>query len=117
MYPQVTQFDTRTRHQLEMLHSLGLEPSTRPRARKRSALRNSKPNDVGRRQQRPARYKLALLTWAGAYAVITLMLAVLGPELASWPLVLRTLAVSVVMVVSLTWLVMPGLTRVFRAWL
>jgi uncharacterized protein len=67
--------------------------------------------------RRPPRHKLALLTWVGAYSVITLVLAVLGPTMASWPLALRTLLLSVIMVVSLTWVVIPFLTRVFRGWL
>jgi hypothetical protein len=66
---------------------------------------------------RPSRYKLALLTWAGAYALITAILATLGPTVADLPLILRTLILSVLMVVALTWLVMPALTRLFRAWL
>ena len=45
------------------------------------------------------------------------MLAVLGPAMASWPLALRTLVLSVTMVVALTWLIMPRLTRLFRPWL
>jgi antibiotic biosynthesis monooxygenase (ABM) superfamily enzyme len=65
----------------------------------------------------PARYKLALLTWAGAYVVITVMLALLGPVIASWPLALRTFALSVTMVVALTWVIMPRLTRLFGGWL
>jgi hypothetical protein len=65
----------------------------------------------------PPRYKLALLTWAGAYAVITAILAVLGPLMATWPLLLRTLLLSVLMVVAMTWLVVPSLTRLFRGWL
>jgi antibiotic biosynthesis monooxygenase (ABM) superfamily enzyme len=65
----------------------------------------------------PPRYKLALLAWAGAYVVITVMLAVLGPAIVSWPLVLRTFVVSVTMVVALTWVIMPRLTRLFGGWL
>jgi hypothetical protein len=49
--------------------------------------------------------------------VITLILALLGPAIVQWPLALRTLVMSVLMVVTLTWLVMPGLTRVLRPWL
>jgi antibiotic biosynthesis monooxygenase (ABM) superfamily enzyme len=45
------------------------------------------------------------------------MLAVLGPAMASWPLVVRTLVLSVAMVGALTWLIMPRLTRLFGAWL
>ena len=47
---------------------------------------------------RPPRYKLALLTWVGAYAVITLILQLLGPTMADWPLAMRTLAISALMV-------------------
>ncbi len=65
----------------------------------------------------PPRYKLALVTWIGAYSVITAILALLGPTTATWPLVLRTLLLSVLMVVAMTWLVVPTLTRVFRDWL
>ena len=50
----------------------------------------------------PVRYKLALLSWAGAYGVITLILGLLGPTMAGWPLVLRTLLISVLMVTALT---------------
>ena len=75
----------------------------------------------GRRPTRlhpgPPRYKLALLTWAGAYAVTTLLLTVLGPAMAAWPLGLRTLVLSALMVVTLTWLVIPALTRLLRHWL
>jgi antibiotic biosynthesis monooxygenase (ABM) superfamily enzyme len=65
----------------------------------------------------PPRFKLALLTWAGAYAVITLILGVLGPTMAGWPLALRTLVLSVLMVSSLTWVIVPTLVRLFRPWL
>jgi antibiotic biosynthesis monooxygenase (ABM) superfamily enzyme len=65
----------------------------------------------------PPRYKLALLTWAAAYPVITVILALLGPEMAEWPLGLRTLVLSLLMVATLTWLLMPGLTRLLRRWL
>jgi uncharacterized protein len=65
----------------------------------------------------PPRYKHALLTWAGAYAAITLILAVLGPAMATWPLPLRTLLLSATMVAALTWLVIPTLSRLFRGWL
>lgn len=65
----------------------------------------------------PPRHKLALLTWLGAYPVITVILALLGPAIISWPLALRTFVLSVLMVITLTWLVMPGLTRALRPWL
>jgi uncharacterized protein len=67
--------------------------------------------------QRPSRHKLALLTWAGAYGVITVILQVLGPLMQEWPLPVRTLLLSSMMVASLTWVVMPVLARLFRGWL
>lgn len=54
---------------------------------------------------------------AGAYPVITVLLAALGPATAAWPLPLRTLLLSALMVGALTWLVIPSLTRLFRGWL
>ena len=45
------------------------------------------------------------------------MLTLLGPLMASWPLALRTLVLSATLVVTLTWLVMPRLTRLFQPWL
>jgi len=65
----------------------------------------------------PPRPKMALLTWAGAWAMITLILGVLGPAIATWPLPLRTLVISALMVLALTWVVIPVLTKVFASWL
>jgi antibiotic biosynthesis monooxygenase (ABM) superfamily enzyme len=69
------------------------------------------------RPSAPPRYKLALLTWAGAYVVITAILGLLGPVIEPWPLLLRTLLLSGMMVASLTWVIVPGLVRLFRPWL
>ena len=69
------------------------------------------------RKQAPPRHKMALLTWAGAWGLITLILWLLGPMMATWPLPLRTFLISVLMVLSLTWVVIPNLTRVFARWL
>jgi hypothetical protein len=65
----------------------------------------------------PPRTKLALLTWVGAYAVILVVLAVGGPALASWPLTLRALVVSGLMVAAMTWVIVPVMTRLFGGWL
>jgi antibiotic biosynthesis monooxygenase (ABM) superfamily enzyme len=107
MYPHVKQLTTRWREHEPEPHSRAEIPADPgPAERKRA------PQPAG-----PPRYKLVLLTWAGAYAVVTALLATLGPTLASWPLVLRPLLLSVLMVVALTWLIMPALTRLFHAWL
>ena len=65
----------------------------------------------------PPRYKMAILSWVGAWTLITLILWALGPSMATWPLPLRTLALSVLMVIGMTWLAIPYLTRLFAGWL
>ncbi len=70
-----------------------------------------------RQNSAPPRHRLALLTWLGAYPVITAILGVLGPQMVRWPLAVRTLVVSILMVTVLTWVVMPGLTSLLRGWL
>jgi len=67
--------------------------------------------------RRPPRHKMALLTWVGAWAMITLILWALGPVIGDWPLPLRTLVISGLMVLGLTWVVLPYLTRTFAGWL
>jgi antibiotic biosynthesis monooxygenase (ABM) superfamily enzyme len=68
-------------------------------------------------KQAPPRYKMALLTWPGAWGLITLILWQLGPMTATWPLPVRTFVVSVLMVLGLSWVVIPTLTRIFASWL
>jgi uncharacterized protein len=65
----------------------------------------------------PPRYKLAVVTWIGVYPIITMLLAVIGPATATWPLPLRTLLLTALMVPTMTWLVIPWMTRLFRGWL
>ena len=76
-----------------------------------------KPASDSRQHGGQARAKLALLTWAGAYAVILLMLTIGGPAMASWPLALRALVLSGLMVAAMTWAIAPLMTRLFRGWL
>jgi antibiotic biosynthesis monooxygenase (ABM) superfamily enzyme len=62
---------------------------------------------------RAARRKLALVTWLAAYPTLTALLAVsqaLG--LASAPLPLRTLAVTLVLVPLMVFVLQPNLMRV-----
>ena len=70
-------------------------------------------NPHGRRP----RWKLALLTWLGAYAVILLVLAIAGPAIADWPVALRALLLSGIMIAAMTWVIVPSMMRLFRPWL
>jgi hypothetical protein len=65
----------------------------------------------------PPRWKMAIVTFVGVYAVTTPLGIGVGPLLAPWPLLLRNAVFNVIVVSCLTWLVMPLLTRVLRVWL
>jgi uncharacterized protein len=75
------------------------------------------PASGSQRHSGRPRAKLALLTWAGAFAVILLVLTVGGPAMAGWPLALRALVLSGLMVAAMTWVIVPVTTRLFRGWL
>jgi len=65
----------------------------------------------------PPRYKQAIITWLGVYTALTLVLAALGPMMESWPLPLRTLLVTLVLVPALTWVSLPLLRQILGSWL
>jgi len=65
----------------------------------------------------PPRWKMALVTFAGVY-VLTLFLTLLtAPVIGGWPLPVRNAAFNVLVVLALTWVVMPFLTQQLRGWL
>jgi len=65
----------------------------------------------------PPAYKMAVLTWAAIFPLITLIVVVSAPLLGGLPVVPR-LAVTTLATVSLmTWVVMPRLTRLLHRWL
>jgi antibiotic biosynthesis monooxygenase (ABM) superfamily enzyme len=65
----------------------------------------------------PPKYKMALLVWLGVFSLVTLLSYLIGPFMAQWPLVARTFLVTLIVVVILTYFVMPLLTRLFARWL
>jgi antibiotic biosynthesis monooxygenase (ABM) superfamily enzyme len=65
----------------------------------------------------PPRWKMAALTFVGAYAISLLLAVAIGPLTGPWPLFLRTAVFTALMVAGLTWVIMPTLTRVAGAWL
>lgn len=67
--------------------------------------------------QAPARWKMAFLTWLGVWPTSLLVGNVIGPPLADLHLLLSSAIVAAVIVVCLTWVVMPGLVKLFRFWL
>ncbi|MDP9455930.1 MAG: antibiotic biosynthesis monooxygenase [Actinomycetota bacterium] len=65
----------------------------------------------------PPRHKMAVVTWLAVFPLITTIFLVLGPVLNQLPLLLRSLVLTVIMVLLMTYVVMPRMTRLFSFWL
>lgn len=65
----------------------------------------------------PPRYKMAMVTFFGVYPLTALLPGLFGGLLPGWHPLVTNVVTTGTIVALLTWLVMPGLTRVFAAWL
>lgn len=65
----------------------------------------------------PPRWKVAIVTWLGIFPTVLLLFVTVAPLLAGWPLVPRTLLLTALVVLIMTWIVAPPLTRWLRPWL
>jgi antibiotic biosynthesis monooxygenase (ABM) superfamily enzyme len=65
----------------------------------------------------PPRWKTAVLIWLAIYPSITFLLWLAGPRIASWPLPLRTLAITAVLVPLMVFLLIPAIQRLLAPWL
>ncbi len=65
----------------------------------------------------PPRYKMAVITWLAVFPLATAVFMILQPLLGGAPSILRTLCLSIIMVLAMTYVVMPRMTRLFSSWL
>lgn len=65
----------------------------------------------------PPRWKMAVVTLCGVFPTSIFLSFVLGPFLQNLPLIVRLFLVAVLMVLLLTWVVMPNLTKWVKPWL
>jgi uncharacterized protein len=65
----------------------------------------------------PPRWETALLVWLAIYPAITLVLWLVGPKIQSWPLAVRTLAITAVVVPVMVFVLIPLLQRLLAPWL
>jgi uncharacterized protein len=65
----------------------------------------------------PPPYKMALVTWATIFPLITLVVVATAPLLGPLPLVARLAVTTAVTVPLMTWVVMPRMTRLLHRWL
>jgi antibiotic biosynthesis monooxygenase (ABM) superfamily enzyme len=68
-------------------------------------------------QPPPPAYKMAILTWATIFPLITLVVVVLTPLIRALPLVVRLGITTLATVPLMTWVVMPRVTWLLRRWL
>ena len=65
----------------------------------------------------PPRYKMAIVTWIAIFGLIIIINLLLGSFLASLPMLLRSFLLTVGLVILMTYVVMPWMTRLFSGWL
>jgi antibiotic biosynthesis monooxygenase (ABM) superfamily enzyme len=63
------------------------------------------------------RYKLAVIIWLAIYPSLTLTLTLLSPLIADWPVFLRTLVATVILVPAMVYVLIPAMQRLFAGWL
>lgn len=68
-------------------------------------------------QQGPPRWKVAVVTWLGICPTVYGLFWLTGDLLKSWSLLSRTVVLTLAVVVLMTWVVAPQLTRVLKPWL
>lgn len=73
------------------------------------------PSKIG--EPAPPRYKMAVVTWIAVFPLATVIFMILQPLLGGLPSVLRTFVFTLIMVTTMTYLVMPRMTRLFSFWL
>ncbi len=66
--------------------------------------------------ERPQRLRGAAVSFLGVFPTITLLSLVLGPFIASWPLLARSAFISALMTLTMTYLIMPALMRHLASW-
>jgi len=65
----------------------------------------------------PPRWKMAIATYLGVVPVIMTLALTLAPRIRSWNFVLYNLVFNACVVMLLTWVVMPLITRALHGWL
>jgi len=65
----------------------------------------------------PPRWKMAIITVLGVWPVSMLVPSVLKPFTGNVPPFMQALVIAAGIVIVLTWVVMPVLVKIFRAWL
>lgn len=65
----------------------------------------------------PPKWKMTFVSWLALYPTVTLIFFLFGEQLQHIPLLLRTLLVTAVVMIAMSYLLMPRFTRWFAFWL
>ncbi len=65
----------------------------------------------------PPVWKVAVSVMAGLFPLTLVNMAFLAPRTQGWPLVPKAVFIATLMVGLMTWVVMPGVTRLLKPWL
>jgi antibiotic biosynthesis monooxygenase (ABM) superfamily enzyme len=65
----------------------------------------------------PPRWKMVLATWIGVFPILALLQWLFGARLAPLPLIARVMLLTLVVVLAMTYLVMPRITLGLKGWL
>ena len=60
---------------------------------------------------------MAAATFLGVFPLAMVLNLTVGAAIKSWPFVLKNAVFNACVVISLTWVVMPVVTRLLRGWL
>lgn len=63
------------------------------------------------------RWKTAVVIWLGIYPTITTIFWLMSPFIASFPVPLKTLCLTLLVVPTMVWLVLPFLQKLLKNWL
>lgn len=74
-------------------------------------------SSVSRPMIPPPRYKMAIVTWIAIFILIVIINLLFGGFLASLPMLLRSFLLTVSLVILMTYVVMPQMSRLFSRWL
>jgi antibiotic biosynthesis monooxygenase (ABM) superfamily enzyme len=65
----------------------------------------------------PKKWKMALLVWLVIYPTISTITLLLGGYLIQLPVLIRTFAMSIILVPFMIFVAMPQITKLFNNWL
>lgn len=65
----------------------------------------------------PPRYKMTVVTWLAVFPLITFISLILKQQLLILPLVFRVAIITAIAVPTMTYLLMPQMTKLFSGWL